>query len=300
MFAKTRCFCEIPETMGFGDIRKYEDDMLIIGVLGPEGTYSEKAARTYCQDCKLRYYDSIIDVISGIEKGEIEQGVIPIENSLEGSITTTLDQLRDSTDVRIQGEMLLPIKHCLLARGSIKDVKIILSHPQALAQCRQTLKKRFNDVETRETGSTAHAAKLAQEFTEMAAIASFDVAEKYGLNVLLEDLEDLHDHHENVTRFIVAGGGVQKPTGCDKTSLLLSLKSNLPGALYDMLGEFAKRNINLAKIESRPSRRAMGDYVFYIDIEGHEEDGVVKDAISGMADKVETLKILGSYPRVQL
>jgi len=272
--------------------------MMRVAVLGPEGTFSENAARLWLKDrvnFQLKYYDSISDIFDSILKGDADYGVVPIENSLEGSVGETLDLL-SKEPVKIVAEVLVPIKICLLARGELSDVKIIMSHPHALAQCREFLRSLKGKVEVRATGSTAHAAKLAEEFKEVAALASEDSASKYNLKVLARDVQD----RNSITRFIVIAredaGTDSEPTGNDKTSIILYLKDR-PGALYEVLGEFAKRKINLTKIESRPSKRALGDYMFHIDCEGHVKDEKVKEALLRISEKAEMLKILGSYPK---
>ncbi|MBN1134773.1 MAG: prephenate dehydratase [Methanosarcinaceae archaeon] len=283
---------------------------MIIGVLGPTGSYSEKAAEKWIAKnggskvVYLQYYDDILDTVSAVLDKTVDLGIIPVENSLEGSVGITLDMLNEN-DLKIVGEMVVTIKHCLLSKGKLSDIKIILSHPQALAQCRKFLKKRFENAEIRTTGSTSHAAKLANEFEEMAAIASRESAQMYGLKVLIQDIQDKKENH---TRFIVikAGSTVKTPSEPEpslsenvsyKTSIIVYLKKDRPGALYELLGKFAKRGINLTRIESRPSKRALGDYIFYIDFEGHINDEVIRNALDNITSSVGMLKILGSYPQ---
>jgi prephenate dehydratase len=264
---------------------------LSIGVLGPEGTFSERAAKKWSPQADIIFFDDIEDVLLAVEGGNVELGVVPLENSLEGGVGITLDLLLNS-EAKIVGEVNVPIRHCLLGRS--ESIKMILSHPQALAQCRKYLKQHYPGVELRATGSTTHAAKLAQEFPEMAAIASEKNAELYGLRVLERDIQD---GRENVTRFAVVALDAPLPTGRDKTSLVIYLERDRPGALWDILGEFAARGINLTRIESRPSKRELGDYYFYIDLEGHLSDGALQDALFGMEKKAAMVKVLGSYPR---
>jgi prephenate dehydratase len=265
---------------------------MIIGVLGPEGSYSEKAAKKWGPREELKYFGDFEEVLVAVEAGEVDIGVVPLENSLEGAVGLTMDLLL-RLHVRIIGEVNLPIRHCLIGRGEGK-IKVILSHPQALAQCRQYIRREHPGVEVRTTGSTSHAAKLAQEFSEMAAIAGAETAQKYGLQVLARDIQDAA---ENVTRFAVVGKEMPLATDRDKTSLVIYLDRDRPGALFDILQEFAKRSINLTRIESRPSRRALGDYYFYIDLEGHISDGPVQEALQGLEKKAAMVKVLGSYPR---
>ncbi|OPY51926.1 MAG: Prephenate dehydratase [Methanosaeta sp. PtaU1.Bin060] len=268
---------------------------LRIGVLGPEGSYSEKAALTWPKrppEATLVYLRDFEEVLKEVEKGDLEAGVVPLENSLEGAVTVTMDLLLHLSVV-IVGEVNLPIRHCLVGRGE-GVVRVILSHPQALAQCRQYLKENYPKAEIRTTGSTSHAARLAQEFPEMAAIAGPEAAARYGLRVLAREIQDERD---NVTRFIVAGKRIPEPTGRDKTSLIIYLERDRPGALFSILQEFAMRLINLTRIESRPSRRELGDYYFYIDLEGHVCDRNVSEALDAVKEKAAMVKVLGSYPR---
>ena len=264
-----------------------------VGVLGPEGTFSEKAARRLVPDADIRYFTDFDEVIAAVEISDLDIGVVPLENSLEGSVGQTLDALL-GRDVQIVGEMNLQVRHCLLGRGSPGDVKVILSHPQALAQCRGYLKRRFSGAEQRMTGSTSHAARLAQEFPEMAAIADVEAAERYGLAIIDRNVQD---SDENVTRFAVVGRSTPEPTGFDKTSLAIYLERAEAGALWEVLGEFAVRKINLTKIESRPSKMGLGDYYFFIDLEGHVTDPPVDEALARIRKRAAITKVLGSYPR---
>ncbi len=277
-----------------------------MGVLGPKGSYSEKAAKQWIsgQDTKnevsLEYYDDIPDTISAIVDRTVDIGVVPIENSIEGSVGITLDMLLEN-DLNIIGEIVVPIEHCLLSKGTLSNIRVILSHPQALAQCRQFIKTHFGNAEIRTTGSTSHAAKLANEFEEMAAIASRESAQMYGLDILIPNIQDRKENH---TRFIAieAHDGVIEKTAAAskkddfKTSIIVYLKKDRPGALYELIGEFAKRDINLTRIESRPSKRELGDYIFYIDFAGHINDANIKDALDNITSNVGMLKMLGSYP----
>ncbi len=283
---------------------------MIIGALGPAGSYSQKAVDEWSKgrhvtSLEIVYFQDIQDVFESVHDKTVDAGIVPIENSIEGSIGITLDQLLESSVV-IVGEVVVPIKHCLLSKGTLDDIRIILSHPQALAQCRQFLKSSFPNTEIRTTGSTSHAAKLAHEFVEMAAIASRESAEKYRLEILIKDIQDKKNNH---TRFIVISSpdiskeikkitsDIRIPDGQDyRTSIIVYIEKDSPGALYTILGEFASRDINLTRIESRPSKRALGDYVFYIDFNGSINKKDIKEAIDGVAMKVKNIKVLGSYP----
>ncbi len=272
-----------------------------IGILGPEGTFSETAAMLWLKEggrienFAIKYYETIFDVSETVLKKEVNYGIVPIENSLEGSVGDTLDVLssENADEMQIVGEVLVPIKICLLFNGSFPEIKKIVSHHHALAQCKQFIRERLKGVALKSVDSTASAAKLAAQSEEIAALASAESAKMYGVNILAEDVQD----KDSVTRFVVlSSSGIKAaPTGKDKTSILLSVKER-PGALYDVLGEFALRGLNLTKIESRPSKRALGDYMFYIDCEGHLEEAKIKEALEGVEKKATMLKILGTYP----
>ncbi len=279
---------------------------MLVGVLGPEGTFSESAvlswARKKGERIELRYYDTISDAVEVLSKNEVEYSVVPIENSLEGSVGETLDAL-SREDVVIVGEILQPIEMCLVGRcRSLEEVKIIFSHPHALAQCRNFI-RRLKGVKIRQADSTTHAAKLASESQTngVAALSSESSAHRYNLDVLAYNVQD----RESITRFVILEkaphdkdklSAPSPATGNDKTSILIYIKDR-PGALYDILGEFANRNINLTKIESRPSKKALGDYMFYVDCDGHVEEKAVRDALLSIDKKVKMLKFLGSYPK---
>ena len=280
-----------------------------IGILGPAGTFSEMAALKWMglkrmnleTEVEMRYYDTILDVSESILSKEVDYGIVPIENSLEGSVGETLDVLSGEnaeprTQMQIVDEILVPIKICLLALNNFDRVKKIVSHPHALAQCKRFLRTRCKDKEVKPVDSTAVAAKQASQSEEIAALASETAAVEYHLRIIEENVQD----RDSVTRFVVLSSTNMRtaPTGRDKTSILIYLKDR-PGALYDVLGEFALRGINLTKIESRPSKRAMGDYMFHIDCEGHIEEEAIKDAIAGIKKRVAMLKILGSYPMAE-
>ena len=265
---------------------------MIIGLLGPQGTYSEKAARQLNLKSRLVFFDDLEDVIGSVLTRAVDCGVTPIENSLEGSIGITLDALKDN-DIYIIGEVIVPIRHCLLSKGKMEDIRVIISHPQALAQCRKFIREHFKDIKMQTTGSTSYAAKLTTENPGMAAIASIESAYEYGLDILADDIQD---YKENFTRFVILGNTFPERTGHDKTSIIIYLGNDRPGALYDLLGEFASRNINLTKIESRPSKMGLGDYLFYIDMEGHRSDKNISMALEDIEKIVDWVKIIGSYP----
>jgi prephenate dehydratase len=271
-----------------------------IGFLGPSGTNSEEAARKYTtiMPGELIPYETIFDVIAAADAQEIDHGVVPIENSSEGSVTVTLDFLASKdVSLKICQEIDIPIVWSLLVNGALglADITDVLSHPQGLAQCQHYIRKNLGNVTTHTTNSTAAAAEdvAAGKYPRGAAIApSGPLAAKLGLTVLADKINDL----DSVTRFVVLAKKDHVPTGKDKTSLVFSAKKDKPGVLFELLGEFAKRSINLTKIESRPRKKMLGDYIFFIDLEGHRKDEKVGEALKMMGQKASFFKLLGSYP----
>ncbi len=269
-----------------------------VGVLGPRGTYAELAARSHFgEKIEVMLYPMITDVAEAVARGDIQVGVIPIESLREGSVGEALDALA-WTDIKIQAEVVVPISHSLLGVPGAKLVKItqVLSHPQALAQCREFLRKNLPKAELIEMTSTAKAAEQVGKLKQphMAAIGPKALANLYGLEVLHDDIQS---GEMNTTRFLCLAKEDSKPTGRDKTSIVFYTTQDRSGILHEILGEFAVRNINLTKIESRPSKKALGDYLFFIDFEGHREDAKVKEALEGVKRKTAMLKVLGSYPK---
>jgi len=269
-----------------------------VGVLGPRGTYAELAARSqFGEKVEVALYPMITDVAEAVARGDVQAGVIPIESLREGSVGEALDVLAWA-DVKVQAEIVVPVSHSLLGMPGTKLEKItqVLSHPQALAQCREFLRKNLPKAELIEMTSTAksaeHVAKLKQ--LNMAAIGPKALANLYGLEVLHDDIQS---GGMNTTRFLCLAKEDSKPTGRDKTSIVFYTARDRPGILHEILGEFSVRNINLTKIESRPSKKALGDYLFFIDFEGHREDVKVKEALEGLKRKTAMLKVLGSYPK---
>jgi prephenate dehydratase len=239
------------------------------------------------------------ETVMAVQEGEVDQAVVPIENSLEGSVTTTLDALAgEGSDVRIVAEVVRPITHCLIARNgvSLEDVSRVLSHPQALAQCARFLQERLPAARTEVAASTAEAVRSALASSEpLAAIGTRLAADLYGGAVLAEGIEDRPD---NLTRFVwLARAGTPPHRPPDKTSVVFwGFNDESPGALVAVLRELADRDVNLTKIESRPRRVQLGHYMFFADLDGAEDDPPVRDALAGLAKRVETLRVLGSYP----
>jgi len=264
-----------------------------IAILGPRGTYSEEAAYKFMLSPALILAGDLGEVFNLVTKGEVEFGVVPIENSLEGSVHLAQEYLIRE-EVSIYFEVILDINHHLLGRRGAKlyDIEEAISHPQALAQCRRTISEL--GVRTRNAPSTADAARMVKEegFKNSAAIAPLASARLYDLKVLRENIQDIE---QNQTRFLIISQGDHRPTGRDKTSVIFSLKDE-PGTLYEVIKIFAQQGVNLTKIESRPTRRALGDYMFFIDFQGHREEERIRRILDKLENSTSFLKVLGSYP----
>lgn len=268
-----------------------------LAYFGPAGTFTEAAALQYDHEAQLLPFGSIAAVAAAVAAGMAEEGVVPIENSLEGSVTDTLDLLIHESTLSIRHELVMPIEHCLLVRpgASLETVQVVYSHPQALGQCRRFIEKCFPSAQAMAALSTAAAVtEMLQSEAPAAAIATSRAAEIYGAEILAKGIQD---NPANITRFVVLAPQDHPPTGRDKTSLCFSFEEDKPGVLYAVMGEFATRNINLAKVELRPNKEVLGRYIFLVDLEGHREDPQVKKALAGVGDKVSMIKVLGSYPR---
>lgn len=264
-----------------------------VSLLGPGGTFSEEAALRYFREPKLRYRENIEEIFEDVLEGSSDYGLVPMENSLEGSVGITLDLLLQH-EVKIWGEVVIDVRHSLLAlEGTrMREIREVISHPHALAQCRGFLRR--HGLKTKNYLSTAGAAMevARRRLRGVAAIASQRAAALYGLQVIRREIQD---EDLNQTRFLILAEKDHDATGRDKTSIIFSL-ADKPGALYEALKPFALRKINLTKIESRPSRRALGDYVFYLDFEGHRSIPGVRKALEELKKQVPFLKVLGSYP----
>jgi prephenate dehydratase len=268
-----------------------------IAFLGPEGTYTEEAALQYDATADLQAFPSIAAVGTAVSSGMTDEGVVPIENSLEGAVTYTLDLLISQSGLSISREIVLPIEHYLMARPGTRaaDIQVIFSHPQALAQCRAFLERCFPNAQQTASLSTV-AAVIDMQGSQLiaAAIAPRRASELHDVDILGQNIQD---NPNNVTRFVVLGEQDHSPTGRDKTSICFSYQQDAPGLLYRALGEFAQRGINLAKVESRPTKESLGRYIFLIDCEGHREDPAVRETLDMLRGQVGLLKVLGSYPR---
>jgi len=265
---------------------------LKIAYLGPQASFSNLAAlKRFGTQIEYVPQDSITDVFLEVERDAADYGVVPIENTIEGAISYTLDMFMDS-DLKICAQIILDVSHNLLANCARDKIKRVYSNPQVFGQCRRWLQENLPGVETIEVSSTTRAAQIAGREKNSACIASALAAKIYKLKMLAKDIED---SPHNATRFLVIGKNDTPRTGCDKTSIMLSIKDRV-GALHDMLLVFKKHKINLTKIESRPSKKKAWDYYFFIDLEGHKDDSLIKKALLELERQCNFLKILGSYP----
>ena len=275
----------------------------VLGYLGPEGTFSEQAARIYrARTAKdrmvLQPFHSIVELILAADVGKIHQAVVPLENSLGGPVALTLDMLAHEVDLKMAAEIILSVRHHLLAKESmdLESIERVISHPQALGQCRAFLQQYLPQAELVTASSTAEAAKMvAGSRARWAAVGNAAAAEVYNLEILAADIQD---NRANATRFCVLGKeDCSHPTGDDKTSIVFSPRQNKPGVLYEQLREFAVRGIDLTRIESRPAKSVLGEYLFFVDLAGHKSEPDTAAAIEAVAASSSFFKILGSYAR---
>jgi prephenate dehydratase len=265
--------------------------------LGPAGTFSEEALFALnIEGLEPVECASIPEVFEAVERGRADAGVVPIENSIEGSVPATLDALAFDTQLEIQSELVLDVHFCVVAAPGIKlaDVTSVVAHPQASGQCRRWLERHLPGRPVVAANSNAEAVQTAVGNPGTAALGPAVAAKLYGADVLESRAED---YAGNQTRFVVIGRGLCDRTGKDKTSLALFMKKDKPGALLMILSEFAYGDINLTKIQSRPTKRQLGDYMFFVDLEGHVDDPHVKTALDCLRMKLRDVKVLGSYPR---
>ena len=271
---------------------------MTIAYLGPEGTFTETAARLVTGgDHELVACTDVPDVVRRVEAGEVERGVIPIENTIEGSVHATLDALAFDSELLVEAELELPIALVLAAPAELPHEKVaaVHSHPIPLAACRRWLSSNLPGADRVPATSTARAAaQVVDGDGSEVAIVNPLAAERYGLQVLARNIAD---SSSNVTRFVVVGRRLPAPTGWDKTSLVVFIEANRPGALLQLLEIFAERDLNLTKIESRPTKAELGEYCFFLDVEGHLADERVGDAMAAVKRTHRDVKVLGSYRR---
>jgi chorismate mutase / prephenate dehydratase len=269
------------------------EEPLSVAYLGPQGTFSEEAAlRRFGSAISGLPCDSFDEVFRAVESGRASYGVVPVENSSEGAVGHNLDLLLQ-TSLRVCGEVDLPVHQCLLSRAALEQVRTVYSHPQSLGQCHDWLNAHLPKAMRHPVSSNAEAARLAAEHPlDSAAVAGQLASERFAVPVLAGNIED---DPRNTTRFLVLGNQDVAPSGKDKTSLVMSAP-NRPGAVHDLLAPLAKHGVSMNKLESRPARSGMWEYVFFVDIEGHLSDGKVAAALAELKSVAAFVKVLGSYP----
>lgn len=269
-----------------------------LAYLGPPGTFSEEAALKYDSAAELVPMATITAVVAAVDSGMADEGIAPIENSLEGSVPETLDLLvHGPRPLSIRNEIVVPISHCLLVRPGTRaeDVKVIFAHPQSLGQCRGFVERCFPKAAVEAALSNSAAVEEMMSREGSAAIGTARAAELYGAEVLARGIQD---REPNVTRFVVLAREDHEPTGDDKTSVAFAFANeDKPGQLVGALQEFSQRGINLSKIESRPSKEKLGTYIFLIDVDGHRKDPALAEALAAIKEKCSFFRVLGSYPR---
>ena len=276
-----------------------QQEPLKVAFLGPEGTFTQTAVLNHFgHSVRALPLSSIDEVFHEVEAGSADFGVVPIENSTEGTVNHTLDRFL-SSPLKICGEVELRIRqHLMGSMNSLSRIVRVCSHPQSLAQCREWLEEHLPGIEQVPVSSNAEGARRARDEKGSAAIAGETAAEVYGLKVLAAEIEDRAD---NTTRFLVLGRKLFAPSGEDRTTLLVSvLHTDAPGALSRLLEPLARHRVSLTRIESRPSRRRKWDYVFFIDFEGHAEDAHIAKALAALKKRASLFRVLGSYPRAVL
>ncbi|MFC4769654.1 prephenate dehydratase [Effusibacillus consociatus] len=267
-----------------------------VGYLGPRGTFSEEASLRYFagKDVEWKMYPSIVDVLDAVQEQEIDCGVVPIENSIEGSVNTTMDGLAQDPDLFIEAELVLPIEQNLLVNEGtvLSDIKEIWSHPQALAQCRNFIRSLGVRVKTWDSTATA-ALELAEcKRQDIGAIGNAWAAKNFGLHILQSNLQDMSENH---TRFVVVRRGETALSRADKSMLLITLNEERAGALVHVLNIFAALELNLTRIESRPTRKKLGTYQFFIDVEAGVQEEDLQKAVSIIGTFGHQVRVLGSY-----
>lgn len=270
--------------------------------LGPRGTFSEVAALAHAgDDGELVAYESFPALVAAVEAGKADNAVLPIENSIDGAISTTLDLLIHETPLQIQAEIVVPVRHFLVGvpGAQLAEISSVASKPEAINQCRRFLQRELPQAAEVAALSTAAAVEdvVASGDRDRAAIGPVRAAELYGGAILAADIQDVR---ANVTRFVALGSEPMPRTGDDKTSIAFTVRANVPGILHTILAEFAREQLQLTKVESRPTKGWLGHYVFLLDLEGHREDPPVARALGRMRDHCTMLKIFGSYPRFPL
>ena len=274
-----------------------------MGVLGPVGTHSEAAARYLMawqsMDREIVCFGDIGECLHAVETGAVDSAFVPVENSLEGAIAVTLDALARSDTLRVRREVIWPVHNYLMARRSDGEIRVVYSHAQPIAQCRDFLLQHYPQAELIKTASTARAAEIVGASLADAGAAGICTCRAGALNGLVEIAGRIEDRGSNCTRFfeVVRDGAATPPAEAADTVLLVcQIDGTRPGALYDVLGEFAHRAVNLTRIESRPARTELGAYLFFFDLDAHSDADAIRDAIDAVAEKSVWLKVLGVFP----
>lgn len=264
-----------------------------ICVLGPAGTFSHEAALKFNKNAEIVFVNSVWEVFETLEGKKADYGIVPVENSIEGAVGITLDALMEF-EQKIKKEIIIPIRHFLCGSGKLEEIKEVCSHPQALGQCRKFLHEL--KVKTVQASSTATAAEEVSKLKDnsKACICTELAAKLYNLEIIKSDIQDKNN---NVTRFFVINKTDSEKTGNDKTSIAVYPQEDRPKLLWEILDVFAKRKINLTRIESRPSKIKLGEYIFFIDIEGHRKDNLIKEALQELKENIKIVKVFGSYPK---
>jgi prephenate dehydratase len=272
--------------------------MTRLAYLGPPGTFSEEAAHRHRGGAELVACRTEAAVAAAVEAGEADEGVLAIENSIEGSVTRSIDVLIHDSQLLYKAEIVLPIEHCLVAKPgtALEQIDAIYAHPQALNQCRKFVERCFPGARQEAALSNAAAVEEVLRVEGAAAIAGERAAVLHGAEVLKRGIAD---NPHNKTRFVVVARADSAPTGRDKTSIAFTVTHDRPGTLVDVLHEFADRQINLTRIESRPSRDELGVYIFLVDVDGHRLEPAVAEALAAVKAKAIFFRVLGSYPRFQ-
>ncbi len=265
-----------------------------VATLGPEGTFSHEAVLGRNKKAEIVFKDTVWDVFEAVSRDDVDEGIVPIENSISGTIGLTSDSLMEF-DLNIISEIVLPIDHNLVGFDAIKNIETLYVHPSTYEQCEKFIRKNLKGIKIIQTNSNAASAKLIsdQKDRTQAAIVPKEAVGIYKLKIIKKSIQD---NEFNVTRFLVLSKKEAEKTGRDRTSIVIYPQIDAPGLLYGLLGAFSKRDINLTKIESRPSKGKLGDYIFYIDLQGYKGDIKVEEAFKEIKESF-FLKVLGSYPR---
>lgn len=264
---------------------------MIIGYLGPKGSYSYEATQKYKNESdEAINYSEIVEVIEALENEKIQKCIVPLENAIHGSVLDTMDSILKYKDIYIVDEIILDINHLLMAKTKDSRIAKIYSHPQALAQCQKYLKENYYNIEQIPVSSTSYAASIAAKESGTACICNISCKDLYNLEIIDKDIQDIES---NQTRFIVLSKS-KNTNNTKKTSVIFSTKDE-PGALYKILGLFSVAEINLTKIESRPAKTKLGDYMFFVDIQGDEKDPKIQETFKNIEEFCEEFRIIGSY-----